>query len=171
MRSLNHLSAGELPDFVVSKFKQIREKCQRTEKGCLVWPNRSEMEYGSFTAGGKTYLAHRISFAVEKGDVPADRLVCHSCDVRSCIEPDHLFVGTNMDNSQDMIAKGRHRGRPPSTIRLVEVHARLFDEDIAMIKRIAAVSGLPWQTELRLLLRRSLRGEVREVLMLKETKE
>ena len=55
--------------------------------------------------------------------------------------------------------------KPPA---LVEVHTRLFADDVATLKRIAAERVIPWQIELRLLVRRALRGETREVLVLKE---
>lgn len=53
-------------------------------------------------------LAHRLSYMYFNGDIPDDLLVCHECDVRNCINPDHLFVGTYADNIHDMIEKGRN---------------------------------------------------------------
>jgi len=58
--------------------------------------------------------------------------------------------------------------RPPPKPSLVEVHARLFAEDVEALKRVAAEKGLPWQIELRLLVRRGVKGETREVVLLKE---
>ncbi len=53
--------------------------------------------------------AHRVSYKVFKGEIPDGMKVLHSCDVRSCINPDHLSLGTQNDNVQDMISKGRWR--------------------------------------------------------------
>lgn len=53
--------------------------------------------------------AHQMSYKIFKGDVPEGMFVCHTCDNPSCVNPNHLFVGTAQDNNDDMWAKGRWR--------------------------------------------------------------
>lgn len=81
--------------------------------GCWEWQASKDKDgYGGFWAGkelGKEHeiRAHRASWLIHKGKIPDDSLICHTCDNPSCVNPDHLFVGTPMDNMQDKIKKGR----------------------------------------------------------------
>lgn len=66
--------------------------------------------YGQFyMATGDPILAHRASWTLHMGPIPVDMNVLHKCDVPPCFRPDHLFLGTQQDNVDDMIAKGRKR--------------------------------------------------------------
>lgn len=56
---------------------------------------------------GTPYQVHRVSWEIHNGPIPDGLMVCHHCDVRHCVRPDHLFIGTQRDNIADMIAKGR----------------------------------------------------------------
>lgn len=71
-----------------------------------------------------SYLAHRVSYVIYKGNIPPGMDVCHTCDVPTCVNPDHLFLGTRHDNHKDMIEKRRGGGRYGS---------QLDEEDEAMI--------------------------------------
>lgn len=77
--------------------------------GCWLWLGSIDGEgYGRATFRGKSDGAHRVSYTAFREAIPAGLLVCHSCDVRCCVNPDHLWVGTYADNNRDMLAKGRH---------------------------------------------------------------
>lgn len=69
--------------------------------------------------------AHRLSYMYWKKMIPKGMLVCHTCDVRRCVNPDHLFLGTHKENTQDMWKKGRENRNPKS---------KLSDADVLTIR-------------------------------------
>lgn len=75
---------------------------------CWNWTGyKTELGYGRLRLNNKKTLAHRASYEIFVGKIPDKKLVCHKCDNPSCLNPDHLFLGTNNDNVQDRVKKGR----------------------------------------------------------------
>lgn len=84
--------------------------------GCWIWQPKKRFNrgvkngsrgYGYSKFDGKMELAHRFSFKAFKGPIPEGTLICHHCDVTDCVNPDHVFSGTEKDNMQDKVLKGR----------------------------------------------------------------
>ena len=75
---------------------------------CWVWRGCvTSRGYGSIYFQGKMVSAHRLAAMLSLGELPAEKMVCHTCDVRACCNPAHLFVGSQADNMTDMSRKGR----------------------------------------------------------------
>lgn len=99
--------------------------------GCWLWNRGGTSDgYGKTHYAGRGILAHRASWIAFKGSVPAGLHVLHRCDTRCCVNPDHLFVGTNSDNVADMVAKGRQW--TPKGSR--NPYAKLTEESIPLIR-------------------------------------
>lgn len=85
----------------------IKERVRVSDSGCWEWIGHIDRRgYGFSWIGGKSWLAHRLSYFAFSGD-PFGLAVCHKCDNRKCCNPDHLFAGSQKDNMLDMRAKGR----------------------------------------------------------------
>lgn len=110
---------------------------------CWVWlGTRTEFGYGQFRFEGHTRKAHRVAWTLANGPVPNDRPnVLHRCDNPPCVRPEHLFVGTLSDNSQDCAAKGRLRLQQSDAHHFgTENHrGKLTDEDVAAIRGLRHV--------------------------------
>jgi hypothetical protein len=80
--------------------------------GCWEWKGRKDVKgYGQFTSrdnGVKHKRAHRMAYELKHGSITDNLLVCHKCDNPGCVNPDHLFLGTDSDNMVDMVKKNRH---------------------------------------------------------------
>lgn len=77
---------------------------------CWIWiGNTKARGYGQFWIGGEQVYCHRIAWILEHGPVPEGSSVLHDCDVSLCVNPSHLFLGTQLDNARDREAKGRGR--------------------------------------------------------------
>lgn len=117
-----------VPDAVMRRITQISVSLS----GCWEWQRaRDPHGYGRTWLDGRTFLAHRAAYLLFRGDIPPGLDVCHHCDNPPCINPEHLFLGTHLDNMRDMFAKGRRIAAKGEG----HARARLTAPQIADIRR------------------------------------
>ena len=102
-------------------------KTRLCSNGCIDWNKTKDRQgYGRIQVKGVKHPAHRIIWTLMNGKIPGDKCVCHSCDNPSCINPNHLWMGTKAANNVDKQLKGRATGgRPPGQNRISNREYRL----------------------------------------------
>jgi hypothetical protein len=108
-------------------------KVKKTLFGCWEWQGGCTTGYGAFWLGSNNIGAHIFSWVLKYGPIPEGLCVLHKCDNKRCVRPSHLFLGTNADNTKDMMQKGR--GRFP----VGEQHgqAKLTEASVLEARRLA----------------------------------
>lgn len=90
----------------------IQSKVIKTPNGCWEWLGALDTcGYGQCRFNGKNFKAHRLFYTLFNGPITKGLFVCHSCDNKLCVNPDHLWLGSAQDNSTDMKEKGRARNQ------------------------------------------------------------
>lgn len=111
----------ELPARIESKIA----RCPTS--GCWLWTATTTKQGYGVIGGHRNRLAHRVVYELTRGPIPNGMYVCHTCDVPGCVNPAHLWLGTNSDNQLDASAKGRKnspRGSLSGRAKLTEENVR-----------------------------------------------
>lgn len=110
--------------------------------GCSIWMGGiNDQGYGLIRDGKRQKRAHRVAWELANGPIPEGMVVLHNCDIPSCVNPDHLSVGTQAENLKDMFAK--HRGKIPSVRGERQGSSKLTADDVREIRRLAASKSQP----------------------------
>lgn len=108
--------------------KKIQDNSVRiTESGCWIWTGSlNKHGYGRLTFGAKTNIgAHRASYELMHGKIPDGLFALHRCDIKCCVNPDHIFIGTQQENMSDKVAKNRQaKGHRHGMSKLTEEQAK-----------------------------------------------
>lgn len=118
--------------------RMFLNRIERVPNGCWVWKNaRGRNKYWTVWTGKKYIGAHRFSWLYHCGQIPVGKYVLHKCDNKTCVNPDHLFIGTQLENMTDMRLKGRDHRPGPLDSAKGEQHgmSKLTDKQVLQIRR------------------------------------
>lgn len=149
---LRRWTKGEPKKFIVNHHQKIYnanpkrrplvdrfwERVNKTDDkdSCWEWKSKPKKHgYCTITKGGtkgKSLLAHRVSYEIAYGEIPPGLRVCHSCDNPVCCNPNHLFLGTDLDNARDKCNKGRQaKGERSGTHKLTAMQVKTIRNEYA----------------------------------------
>lgn len=128
---------GCRPRKIIPAIDRLMSKVDKTDF-CWVWKgcHAGNSGYGYMTYKDKNTLVHRASWILNFGDIPEDLCVCHRCDNKLCVNPEHLFLGSDFDNAQDKMLKGR------GNIGEKNALAKLTSEEVSAIRDLYQIDKI-----------------------------
>lgn len=137
----------------IDPYRRFAEKYRIDQNGCHIWTSTVKKDgYGQFWLSGKPVKAHQAAYLLFIGPIPSGQCVLHRCDVRTCVNPAHLYAGTHKQNTRDMFSRGRAVGKRKVTDE--QVAAILADLEAGHPQQIIAARFGVHQTTISQIKRR-----------------
>lgn len=142
MQLMKYLKIPQLSEQDVARFWRFVAK--REVDVCWPWlAGKSDEGYGRFKLDGRLYSATRVGYFIARGEDPAPRHVCHTCDNPRCCNPVHFWLGSSSQNVYDSVRKGRYH-RKDSAVRGEEVlNVQYTDTQIMRLRKFAQTLSVP----------------------------
>lgn len=144
--------ASPIPSLDEVEAEKFWRRVQKGD-GCWLWTGPTDRRgYGDHRIGGRHVRAHRVAYEIANREAPGALLVCHACDNPTCVNPDHLFLGSHADNNADCIRKGRARpakGEAHGKHRLTVELVREFRSSPLSNRALARLHGVSNTTVMR----------------------
>lgn len=122
-------------------FRHMEDVYFEPNTGCWLWPGPlSRYGYGKARRAGKQCPAHRESYREENGEIPDGMFVLHRCDVRCCVNPTHLYLGTHADNMRDMSMRFRHGLGKLNREQVVAIRNEVVSYDKSSLAELVSMS-------------------------------
>jgi len=141
------------PKYLLKIKERLKNNIEMDQNNCWNWKKKKMISgYGTTTFYAKWITTHRLSYLVFKGDIPKDKIVCHSCDNPSCCNPDHLWLGTHKENTRDMMNKKvvfQFKGENNNMAVLNEsivLEMRSLNKQGLSVKKISEIYGFKYFT-------------------------
>ncbi len=135
------MTAAAFKNTLISRFEE--SVMPVTESGCWLWLRGLDTTgYGVLKVVGRDEKAHRASWEMHNGPIPQGSKVLHRCDVRCCVNPEHLFLGSQADNIRDMMAKGRgpdSKGERNANSKITAAQAYAIRNSTLTLRELAAI--------------------------------
>lgn len=140
VRKRPDLSRRNIEYAVRSRLEQLQQYRVDISTGCWIWLGRKDKDgYGKVKRNGKTIRAHRLFYEHHKGKIPRGLLVRHTCDNPPCVNPEHLLLGTQLDNERDKDSRGRRPHSPSLVCRDAMPRGEAHHNAVLTTRKVLAI--------------------------------